>query len=60
MTAPPRTGAMRVVCKTVASQMAEIDVLETDTLVELKIKVERAIADLGGRVINVTPLLPGS
>jgi len=51
---------MRVVCKTVASQMAEIDVLETDTLVELKIKVERAIADLGGRVINVTPLLPGS
>ncbi|KAJ1478423.1 hypothetical protein T484DRAFT_2023408 [Baffinella frigidus] len=44
---------MKVVCKTVAGKMADIDVLETDTLAELKVKIEAAIPDIGGPVNKV-------
>ena len=47
---------MKIVCKTVAGKMADIDVLETDTLAELKVKIEAAISDLGGPVNKVNPL----
>jgi hypothetical protein len=45
---------MKVWCRTVDGQMAEIDVHETDTLAQLKVMIELAI----GPVLNVTPLIP--
>jgi hypothetical protein len=43
---------MKVMCKTVIGKMVEIDILETDTLAELKVKIEGGIGELGGRRVN--------
>lgn len=44
---------MKVVCKTVAGALAEIEVEATDTLTEIKTKIEGAMDGLGGPVSKV-------